>query len=116
MSENIEAISLVDKYLEHSRVFIFCNNNDEKYFIASADLMARNLDNRSEVAVPIYDKGIQEELKKILEIQWSGNTKARILNATQDNKYRQPDGKPKVRAQEEIYKFLKNKTATIKEN
>ena len=68
LSENIEAISIVDKYLEHSRVFIFHNNGDEKYFISSADWMTRNLDHRSEVAVPIYDKEIQQQLKKIIDL------------------------------------------------
>ncbi|MFB6305898.1 MAG: phospholipase D-like domain-containing protein, partial [Flavobacteriales bacterium] len=70
LSDNIEAISIVDKFLEHSRVFIFCNNGDEKYYISSADWMTRNLDHRVEVTCPIFDKNIQKELKKMLEMQW----------------------------------------------
>ena len=109
LSENIEAISIVDKYLEHSRLFIFHNNGDEKYFISSADWMTRNLDHRSEVAVPIYDKEIQQQLKKIINILWSDNTKVRILGSTQNNSYRKSNSKVKIRAQEEIYTLLKPK-------
>jgi polyphosphate kinase len=109
MSENIEAISIIDKYLEHSRVFIFCNKGDERYFISSADLMSRNLDYRSEVAVPVFDKEIQKELKDILEIQWRDNVKARVINEAQNNVYRTTESKAKVRAQDEIYKYLKEK-------
>lgn len=109
LSENIEAISIVDKYLEHARVFVFCNHGDEKYFISSADMMNRNLDLRSEVAVPVYDKKIQAELKDMLEIQWSDNVKARVINEIQDNKYRVTESKTRTRAQDEIYKYLKEK-------
>ena len=69
--------------------------------------MTRNIDHRSEVAVPIYDKKIQQELKEIFEIQWKDNTKARILNSKQDNHYVSSDKKDTVRSQELIYKFLK---------
>jgi len=117
ISENIEAISIVDKYLEHSRVFIFCNKGEEKYFFASADMMSRNLDFRSEVVVPVFDKGIQKELKDILEIQWRDNVKARMINEKQDNIYRTTESKTKVRAQDEIYKYLrKEKLALQTEN
>lgn len=114
LSENIEAVSIVDKYLEHSRVFIFCNSGDPRYYIASADIMTRNLDHRSEVATPILDPKIQRELLDILEIQWSGNTKARVLNATQDNVYKKGDPKNKVRAQDEIYAYLQRKLSGTK--
>jgi polyphosphate kinase len=109
LSENIETISIVDKFLEHSRVFIFYNGGDEKYFLSSADWMTRNLDHRSEVAVPIYDKKIQQQLKDIIDTLWSDNTKARILGSKQDNEYRQSNEKTKVRAQEAIYNLFKNK-------
>lgn len=108
-SENIEAISIIDKYLEHSRVFIFCNGGDEKYFISSADWMIRNLDHRSEVIIPIYNKKIQKEIRKIIEIQLSDNTKARMLNRKQDNQYKTNGAKIKVRSQESIYTYLKQK-------
>lgn len=109
LSDNIETISIVDKYLEHSRVFIFCNNGEEKYFISSADWMARNLDHRSEVAVPIYDKNIQSQLKKIIDILWADNTKARIIGSNQINEYRFSDHGKKVRAQDEILNLFKSK-------
>lgn len=109
LSDNIEAISIVDKFLEHSRVFIFYNNGDEKYFISSADWMTRNLDHRSEVAVPIYDKTIQLQLREMLNTLWADTTKARVLGSKQDNEYRKAVGKIKVRAQEDIYTLIKNK-------
>ncbi len=117
-SKNIEAISIVDKYLEHSRVFIFCNGGNEKYFLSSADWMGRNFDNRSEVGVPIYDKALQKEIKTFFDIQWSDHCKARIINKKQDNPYRvtghSASQKTKVRAQDEIYKWLKQKKAQLK--
>lgn len=109
LSDNIEAISIVDKFLEHSRVFIFCNGGDEKYFLSSADWMTRNLDNRSEVAVPIYDKKIQQFLQNIINLLWSDNTKARILGSKQNNEYRKTDSTLKVRAQEDMYNLFKTK-------
>lgn len=107
LSENIEAISIIDKFLEHSRMFIFCNGGKEKYFLSSADWMTRNLDHRSEVAVPIYDKTIQQQLKEIMETLWKDNTKARILGNKQNNKYRITDNEFSVRAQEDIYNLFK---------
>jgi polyphosphate kinase len=107
-SENIEVISIVDKYLEHSRIFIFCNNEDERYFISSADWMVRNLDRRVEVATPIYDPSLQEELREYMNLQFLDNTKARIINVHQDNKYRTGGDSPH-QAQDDIYDFLKKR-------
>lgn len=109
-SENIEAISIVDKFLEHTRVFIFHNGGEEKYFISSADWMTRNLDHRSEVAVPVYNRESQQEMKEMLEIQWKDNRKARIINRSQDNVYRRTDSPKTVQAQEAIYALLARKT------
>jgi|688.fasta_scaffold16768_5 polyphosphate kinase len=106
LSENIEAISLVDKYLEHARVLAFYNGGDWKIYLSSADLMIRNLDFRSEIAVPIYDRDLQKMILDFLNIQWNGSTKVRILNASQDNVYRLPDGGKKTRAQDELYKYF----------
>lgn len=107
-SDNINAFSIVDKFLEHTRIFIFHNKGDEKIYISSADWMSRNLDNRSEVAVPIYDADIRKQLKDIINIQLSGNTKVRILDRKQDNMYKKPKpGEKKVRVQDEIYNYLK---------
>ncbi len=108
VSENIEAVSIVDRYLEHSRVLVFCHGGANKYFITSADWMIRNFDNRIEIACPIVDKKIQEELMTMLEIQLSDNTKARIIAAGKSNVYKQTDGKP-VRSQYMIYDYLKKK-------
>lgn len=107
-SDNIEAYSIVDKYLEHARIFIFNNNGQEKIFISSADWMSRNLDNRSEVAVPIYDEAVRKQIKDIINIQLLGNTKVRIIDRKQENHYRKPKpGERKTRVQDEVYSYLK---------
>jgi polyphosphate kinase len=108
-SDNIKAYSIVDKYLEHARVFVFGNNGDEKIYITSADWMSRNLDSRSEVAVPIYDAEVKKQIKDIINIQLSGNTKVRILGRLQQNIYKKAKtGERRVRVQDEIYNYLKN--------
>lgn len=107
-SDNIKAFSIVDKYLEHTRVFIFANNGDEKMYITSADWMSRNLDSRSEVAVPIYSKEVKKEINDIIAILISGNTKVRILDKLQQNLYKKPKpGERKIRVQDEVYEYLK---------
>lgn len=110
MSENIEAISIVDNYLEHSRIFIFCNNNNPEVYISSADFMTRNLDGRVEVTCPIYDQEIKQHLIDNFEIGWKGNVKARIHSEKLDNKYRQRnENEPIFRAQQETFNFYQNK-------
>jgi polyphosphate kinase len=109
VSKNIQMISVIDRFLEHSRVFIFCNKGKELYYISSADWMNRNFDHRIEVAVPIVDKKLQEELRNMLEIQWNDNTKARLISYSVPNQYRRNDLPTKVRSQIEIYKYLKYK-------
>lgn len=79
LSENIEARSIVDKYLEHSRVFIFCNSGEHRTYISSADIMGRNLDRRIEVTAPILDKNVAKTLLDVFEIQWSDNVKSRNI-------------------------------------
>jgi polyphosphate kinase len=106
LSENISATSIVDKFLEHSRVFVFCNNNDELYYISSADWMTRNLDHRVEVTCPVFDDNIKKELRKLLEIQLSDNVKARILNDIQDNQYIKNDA-PLIHSQMVLYNYYK---------
>jgi polyphosphate kinase len=105
MSENIEAISIVDKFLEHARVFVFGNGGKTRVYLSSADLMPRNLDYRVEVAWPVLDEGLRQELRDILELQWQDNTKARVLNRAQNNRYRRTPG-PRVRAQEALSAYL----------
>ncbi|HAO19210.1 MAG: polyphosphate kinase 1 [Desulfobacteraceae bacterium IS3] len=109
VSENIEAFRIIDKYLEHIRIFVFANNGEPKYFISSADLMTRNLDSRVEVVCPVYSKEIQYELNRFLEIQCADNVKAKILNVSQDNQIRKTGSDKKIRAQDEFYEFLKSR-------
>jgi polyphosphate kinase len=108
MSENIEAVSVVDKFLEHTRLFIFCNNNQPKVFISSADFMTRNIENRVEVTCPIYDEDIKAELMDIFDIYKKANAKARILNQAQDNLYKK-NNLPPFRAQFQTYEYYINK-------
>jgi polyphosphate kinase len=99
----ITAISIVDEYLEHSRIWLFHNGGNEKIYLSSSDWTVRNLDHRIEVAVPILDKGIQEELKTILNIKLSDNVKARRLDKDLSNQYVSSVGKKKVQSQLAIY-------------
>lgn len=108
MSENIEAISIVDNFLEHSRVFIFGNNDNPDVYISSADFMTRNLDGRVEVTCPIYDEDVKQHLIDNFSIGWRGNVKARYHSEKLDNKYRtRKDEEPIFRAQLETYNYYK---------
>ena len=106
--KNMEAIAIIDRLLEHTRIFVFHNGGDEKVFLSSGDLMTRNLDRRVEVVFPVYDADLQRELKALLEIQWQDNVKARILSAEMTNQYRPRKGKA-VRAQMAFYDYLRAK-------
>ena len=109
-----QALSIVDQYLEHARVFIFGEEEQKQVFISSADWMVRNLDHRVEVACPIIDKEIQTELSHIMNIQLKENEKARILDAALSNQYVVPEeGEPWLRSQVAIHDYLKNKEYTI---
>ena len=112
LSENIEAISIVDRFLEHSRVIVFCNNGKPQYYITSADWMIRNFDNRIEVACPVENKEIQKELWQMLQIQLADNSKARIIGPGEPNQYKYSEGPP-IRSQEEIYRFLKSNHESV---
>ena len=116
MSENIEAISIVDKYLEHSRVYIFGNDDNPEVYISSADFMTRNLDGRVEVTCPIYDESIKKELIDNFEIGWKGNVKARLHSEKLDNSYRVRGNKPVFRAQLETYNYYRNNLEVITDN
>ncbi|WP_324069175.1 MAG: polyphosphate kinase 1 [Flavobacterium sp.] len=115
ISENIEAISIVDNYLEHSRIYIFGNAGDPEVFISSADFMTRNLDARVEVTCPIYDKEIKKELIETFEIGWKANVKARIHSAALLNQYRNRGDEKPFRAQLEMYNYYQNKLDVIAE-
>jgi polyphosphate kinase len=105
-SENIKGIGIVDRFLEHSRFMIFCNGGNEEVFISSADLMTRNIEHRIEVTCPVFDKNLRNELKRIFEIEWSDNVKARKLDAALSNKFAKP-GEEIIRSQVEVYNYLK---------
>jgi len=109
-SENIRITSIVDRFLEHARIYLFGNGGAEELFIASADWMGRNLDRRIEVAAPIEDPALFRELRDILELQLGDTVKARIINAEQSNPYVPcaPNDAP-LRAQESTYLYLKGK-------
>jgi polyphosphate kinase len=104
VSENIKAISIVDRFLEHSRFMIFCNGGDEIVHITSADIMPRNLDHRIEVSCPVWDPEIKKEIIDIFNIQWNDNVKARILDAEMSNRI-VVNGETPLRSQTEIHRY-----------
>lgn len=108
MSENIEAISIVDRYLEHTRLFIFGNEGDPKIYISSADWMTRNIDYRVEVSCPIYDEDCRKEIMDIFNICWSDNVKARLFSENQKNAYRH-NAQPAIRSQVVLYNYYAEK-------
>ena len=108
ISDNIRAVSIIDKYLEHARVFIFHNKGKELIYLSSADLMVRNLNHRVETMFPIHDEHLQYIIKTIIKIQLSDNVKARLHDLKNNNKYAKNDGMP-VRSQYDIYYFIKRR-------
>ncbi len=107
MSENIQIISIVDRFLEHSRVYIFGNGGKEKMYIGSADLMTRNLDNRIEVLTPILDSDIYKVLREVINLQLDDSIKSRRLDKNQMNNYISKKGEYLNSSQHKIYSFLK---------
>ncbi len=107
ISDNIEAISIIDRYLEHPRVYVFHNRGEPEYLLGSADFMTRNIDYRVEVLCPIKDQAVQQQLQDILDLQWQDNAKARVLNAKQDNQMVERATKATfLQAQESIHRYL----------
>jgi polyphosphate kinase len=107
-SENIRIISIVDRFLEHARCYYFHHGGKGLLYCSSADFMTRNLSDRVEVAFPIKDAALKQEVLDILQIQLNDNQKSRVIDARFSNKYVKRKGKP-VRAQIAIYEYLKNK-------
>jgi polyphosphate kinase len=105
LSKNIRAIGIVDRYLEHSRILVFHNGGNPRYFLSSADFLPRNFDSRFEIVCPVYDPGLQEELRQYLEIQWTDNSKARVLDRKLANQLVKNESPP-VRAQEAVRGWL----------
>ncbi|CAN5208828.1 polyphosphate kinase 1 [soil metagenome] len=111
-SENIEAISILDKFLEHPRVYIFENEGDPRIYISSADWMTRNMDYRVEVSCPIYDEEIKNEILETFDISWRDNVKARVHSLNQDNAYRK-DNRTPLRSQFALYEYYQKKLEKI---
>ena len=105
MSENIEAYSVVDRFLEHSRIMVFHNGGERVYLMGSADWMTRNLDKRIEIITPIYDKDIQAEISKVMDIHFRDNVKARVLDQQLSNNYVEKKGAAH-RSQIELYQYF----------
>ncbi|WP_028024587.1 polyphosphate kinase 1 [Enterovibrio calviensis] len=114
LSQNIKAISIVDRFLEHPRVFAFENGGERDVFISSADWMTRNIDNRIEVATPIKDQRLKDRIMDILEIQFSDRAKARVIDKDMTNAYVKRGNRKKIRSQVEIYDYLKQMERTEK--
>jgi polyphosphate kinase len=108
MSENIQVISVVDKFLEHPRVYIFENGGEEKIYISSADFMTRNIENRVEVAVPIYDISLKCQITDVFNLIWKDNVKARKINGVIQNEFISSKNN-KIRSQWAIYDYYRNK-------
>jgi len=111
MSENIEAMSIVDRFLEHSRVYIFGNDGHELMYLSSADWMERNIDFRIEVTAPVFDNEVRKQLRDVIEMQLKGNAKSRIIDKEQTNNYKGNilHNKDLFRSQTETYKYFKAK-------
>ena len=112
MSDNIKAISIVDRYLEHPRIFVFKNAGKPLYYISSADLMTRNLDHRVEVSCPVYDPKLRKKIQLILDTQWNDCVKARVIDERQKNTLNPRGNRKKIRSQEHVHKLLKGQVNT----
>lgn len=109
LSDNIEVVSIVDRFLEHARVFLFHNGGDERIYLSSADWMERNLSFRIETTFPVYDPDLKREIKDLLELQLNDNVKARIIDRYDRNEYRRTNTDIPVRTQLETYFYFKRK-------
>lgn len=107
ISENIQVISILDRYLEHDRVYVFHNGGDSKVYISSADWMTRNIDYRIEVAAEILDPALKKQILDTLDLLFSDTVKAGIVDNELSNRYVARGNRRKVRAQTAIYEYLK---------
>ena len=113
-SDKIRIHGIIDRYLEHSRILIFCNGGDERYFIGSADWMPRNLNSRIEVMTPVYHVAIRRELKRIVEWGMKDNQKGRIVDGTGENRfYTGDENAVPFRSQEELYRYYEKQVAEM---
>lgn len=111
LSENIQVISIVDRFLEHPRIMVFENGGDRKVFISSADWMTRNMDYRIEVGCPVYDENAKQMLVDLLELQFQDTLKARIIDAEQTNAYVKRGNRKNLRSQIQTHQYLTQKEA-----
>ncbi|HMQ88173.1 MAG TPA: polyphosphate kinase 1 [Flavilitoribacter sp.] len=114
LSEHIHAISIVDRYLEHARVFIFHHGGEDLIYLSSADWMVRNLTYRVETAFPVYDPSIKKEIQDIIDLQLRDNVKARILDKGLTNKYYRNGSDMAIRSQLETYYYVKRKAESYR--
>ena len=110
LSQHIQVVSIVDRYLEHARVYAFCHGSKPLVYLSSADWMARNMDYRVELAFPLMDKRLQAEVLDLLELQWKDRVKARWINGANANRLVADTQGQKggLRAQEAFFKYLRN--------
>jgi len=108
-SENIKVISIVDRFLEHARIFMFHNNGEERIYLSSADWMTRNLSYRIETVFPIYDETLRNEIRDLIKMQLADNVKARIVDVKNSNKYQKGREELPIRSQSELYYYYKRK-------
>jgi polyphosphate kinase len=111
LSENIEVISIVDRFLEHPRIMMFENGGDKRVFLSSADWMTRNMDHRVEVGCPVYDPDAIKMIEDLLDLQFKDTLKARIIDEHQVNNYVKRGNRKKLRSQIETYNYLTKKEA-----
>lgn len=109
LSEHIEVVSVVDKFLEHPRVYIFENGGEPKYYISSADFMTRNIENRVEVAAPIYDLDLQNQIQDVFSLCWDDNIKGRHVNGKKGNRFIE-NKKSKIRSQWAVYEYYEKRS------
>ena len=116
VSDHIRIAGIIDRYLEHSRIFVFAAGGEERVFIGSADWMPRNLDNRVEVITPVYDPEVREEMKRIIDFGLRDTLQARIVDGEGKNLFKQPDegGQP-FRSQEALYEYYLNEEQATEE-
>lgn len=112
LSDNIEAVSIVDNLLEHSRIYIFGTDEDAEIYISSADFMTRNIEERVEVSCPIFDEDLKQELIDTFAIYWQGNVKVRLHSERLENRYRRT-GEDRFKAQDELYNYFRNKIEVV---
>lgn len=114
--ENVEIISIIDRFLEHARVYIFGGDRAEKVYIGSADWMGRNLYRRVEVITPVEDPLLRLEVRRIMDMQWRDNTKARIISHKWLNHYRKVSAdEPQFRAQTDLYAYYTRRDEVVGE-